>query len=138
MLRPDLFFSYWIFVWTIITLLFTKQGVVPFYSFIIAFIFSFIIIVHSIITIKIEIDKTFIIYCLIIFIIKLLPIILIYKFYYNKIKFNKEIIIFIIIFVIYLIWKYVINKIDIVDEHKQYIKEGINIMPFYRLLKMKT
>lgn len=52
MLRPDLFFSYWIFVWTIITLLFTKKGVIPFYSFIIACIITTSIIIYTIIYIE--------------------------------------------------------------------------------------
>ena len=55
---------------------------------------------------------------IVIIIIIIIPIIIIYNYNYNRINFRKELVLFII-------WKYIINNVDLLCEIKDLITNGI-------------
>ena len=45
--RFDLYFSYWILLWLLLILLFCKNSILPFYSFILALIYHTAIVIYT-------------------------------------------------------------------------------------------
>lgn len=119
--RFDLYFSYWILLWLVLILIFYKNSILPFYSFILALLYHTAIVIYTFILHN-KIDN---IHLLIILFIKIIPIIIIYYYYYNRINFSKELVLFIILFSLFIIWKYIINNVDIFCEIKDFISNGV-------------
>jgi hypothetical protein len=119
--RFDLYFSYWILLWLVLILIFYKKSILPFYSFILALLYHTTIVIYTFILHN-KIDN---IHLLIVLVIKIIPIIIIYYYYYNRINFRKELVLFIILFGLFIIWKYIINNVDIFCEIKDFISNGI-------------
>jgi hypothetical protein len=131
--RFDLYFSYWILLWLVFIILFYKKGILPFYSFILALLYHTTIVIYTFILNK----KKIILHMIIVIIIKIIPIIIIYNYYYNRINFRKELVLFIILFGLYIIWKYIINNVDLLCEIKDLITNGIaNDTPLKNIIHM--
>jgi hypothetical protein len=62
---------------------------------------------------------------LIILILKLIPVIILYLYHYEKLIYINELIIFIPLFLLFIIWKHVINDININGEFDSFVKKGI-------------
>ena len=105
-LRFDLHFSYWIIAWCIVGIV-LESKLLPFYGLILSILFhttKLIINYHTL-------DRlTLISNVFVITIIKLVPILYIWKYFYNKIDLKKEIPMFLILLAIFVFWKYIINK----------------------------
>lgn len=130
--RFDLYFSYWILLWLVFTILFNKKGILPFYSFILALLYHIAIVIYTFILH----NKINNIHLLIILVIKIIPIIIIY--HYNRINFIKELVLFIILFSLFIIWKYIINNVDIFCEIKDFISNGVaNDTPILSIINKK-
>ena len=126
MLRFDLYFSYWIFVWFIVSIIF-MFSVVPFYSLCLVLAYHICVFMYSIYYNKDRLDKSFIIgNIIVILFIKLFPIIYIINNVSKRVRFEEELKIFLILIVIYVIWKYVVNKISIEEEYKLFKKNGLS------------
>lgn len=75
---------------------------------------------------------------IIVLIIKIIPIIIIYNYYNNRINFREELVLFIILFSLYIIWKYIINNVDLLCEIKNLITNGIaNDTPILSIINKK-
>lgn len=98
-----------------------QKSILPFYSFILALLYHTTIVIYTFILHN-KIDN---IHLLIVLVIKIIPIIIIYYYYYNRINFRKELVLFIILFGLFIIWKYIINNVDIFCEIKDFISNGI-------------
>lgn len=132
--RFDLYFSYWILLWLLLILLFCKNSILPFYSFILALIYHTAIVIYTFILHK-KINN---IHLLIVLVIKIIPIIIIYYYYNNRINFREELVLFIILFGLYIIWKYIINNVDLLCEIKDLITNGIaNDTPILSIVNKK-
>lgn len=126
MLRFDLYFSYWIFVWFIVSILF-MFSVVPFYSFCLVLAYHICVFMYSIYYNKDKLEKSFIIgNILVLLFVKLFPIIYIINNDVNRVRFDEELKIFLVLIVIYVIWKYVVNEISIEEEYKLFMKNGLS------------
>ena len=119
--RFDLYFSYWILLWLVLILIFYKNSILPFYSFILALLYHTAIVIYTFI-LQNRINS---IHLFIILIIKIIPIIIIYYYFNNRINFRKELVLFIILFSLFIIWKYIINNVDFFCEIKYFISNGI-------------
>ena len=116
--RFDLYFSYWILLWLI---LFNIFYILPFYSLILGLIYHITIVIYTFI-LQNKINS---IHLFIILIIKIIPIIIIYYYFKNRINLKKELVLFIILFGLFIIWKYIINNVDLFCEIKYFIANGI-------------
>lgn len=126
MLRFDLYFSYWIFVWFIVSIIF-MFSVVPFYSLCLVLAYHICVFMYSIYYNKYRLDKSFIIgNIIVILFIKLFPIIYIINNVSKRVRFEEELKIFLVLIVIYVIWKYVVNEISIEEEYKLFKKNGLS------------
>ena len=125
LIKFTLYFSYWILLWFILFLLFNKNIIAPFYSFIIASIYHIIIILYTYYLIG-KINIMLIIHFIVYLFFKIIPIFIIYNYYPDFISLKKEIIIFIILFILFLIWKYICNNNNMKKEFNNFIKNGNN------------
>lgn len=133
--RFDLYFSYWILLWLVFTILFYNKSILPFYSFILALLYHTTIVIYTFILHK---KIIIILHIIIVLIIKIIPIIIIYNYYYNRINFREELVLFIILFGLYIIWKYIINNVDLFCEIKDFISNGIaNDTPILSIINKK-
>ena len=105
-LRFDLHFSYWIIAWFIIGLILGSK-LLPFYGLILSILFHTTKLIINYDTLD---RLTLITNVFVITIIKLIPILYIWKYFYNKIDLKKEIPMFMILLAIFVFWKYIINK----------------------------
>ena len=136
MLRFDLYFSYWIFIWFVICIVIGLH-IFPFYSLCIALIYHLCMFIYTLNINKDKIEKTFIIGNIIVLsIIKLFPIIYIIQYNYDKIRFLDELLILTILITIYTLWKYQVNQNSLVKEYDYIIHNGLSEnTPVVSLLK---
>jgi len=67
----------------------------------------------------------FLIEVLIILVLKIIPVIILYLYHYEKLIYINELVIFIPLFFIFIIWKHFINNININGEFDSFVKKGI-------------
>ncbi len=125
MLRFFNYFSYWILVWFIISILLQEKITPPFYSFILALFAHICILLYTYFVSRYTFDQyrsLVLFHLLVIAFMKLIPIAYIYLFSKN-ISFSNELPIFISLFVLYILWMFL--QSDVVYNLKYFYKNGM-------------
>jgi len=107
--RFDLYFSYWIFAWLILSFIFKKAISPPFYLLIAAFIINIIYVIFNCSQDK-DYKNLHLVIAFVTLLLKISGIILVY--YTKRYNIYNELIIGISLLIIYIIYKYFYYKID--------------------------
>jgi hypothetical protein len=134
MIRIDYIFSYWIFTWFLLFLIFPTKVPSPLLAFIIAFIIN---VGEVLYLVTLNVPKLrILIYLLQIVIAKMIPIGIIYYYFNKKNSLSNDVSIMFGLFIIYNIYLY-INKTNFLKINRdivESIEKGNNNTPFFYLI----
>jgi len=126
-MRLDFYFTYWILLWFILFIILNKYIIIypPFYTMLVSFFVNFLLLTYTYVLIKKYSIKILITEVLVFLILKLIPLTILYVYYYKNVSLINEFKILIPLSLIFIIWKHLINSINIYDEFNSFIKNGI-------------
>jgi len=92
---------------------------------VLSLIVNIIVLIYTYYLIKKYNMRILFIEVVLILILKLIPVIILYLYHYEKLIYINELLIFTPLFFLFIIWKHVINNININGEYDIFVKNGI-------------